>query len=161
MKFKTAFLAMLLTLISSSVLAKGFKVENVWIRAMPPTTRVVPIYLTMKNHTKKPMKLESISTKRGYVELHKSFMKAGMMRMEPVDYVVIPAHGKAKLEPEGFHGMMMDFTDGVPAKGEKVPLTLHFKNGKTVDVIAKVTMDGPAVDHGHHHHHKKGHKPKH
>ena len=153
MKFKTAFWALLLAIVSSSALAKGFKVEDVWIRAMPPTSRVVPIYLTMVNHTGKPMELASISTKRGDVELHKSFMKAGMMRMEHVGFVEVPAHGKAKLQPEGFHGMMMNFTKGVPAKGEKVPLVLHFKNGDEVNVVAKVRKNGPAVDHSHHHKH--------
>ncbi len=153
MKFKTAFLALLFAVISNTAFAGDIRVKDVWIRAMPPTSRVVPVYLTMENHTNEPMKLESISTKRGYIELHKSFMEQGMMRMEPVGFIDVPAHGKAKLAPEGFHGMMMDFTEGVPAKGENVPLVLHFKNGKTVKVTAKVTMNGPAVDHSHHRKH--------
>ena len=151
MKLKTAIVSLALALVSSSAFAASIKVEDVWIRAMPPTSRVVPIYLTMKNGAGKLLKLDAISTKRGRIEIHKSFMKNGMMRMEPVDFVAVPAHGEEKLQPAGFHGMMMDFTNGVPAKGDTVPLTLHFTDGETVSVVAKVTMDGPVVDHSHHH----------
>ncbi|RYV00665.1 pyrroline-5-carboxylate reductase [Shewanella sp. OPT22] len=151
MRLKYVLFSLILAAVSGSAFAKGFKVEDVWIRAMPPTSRVVPIYLTIENSSQTPMKLMSISSNRGHVELHKSFMKKGMMRMEQVEFVAVPANGAAKLEPESFHGMMMDFTHGVPAKGEKVPLTLHFKNGKNVKVTARVTADGPAIDHSHHH----------
>ncbi|MCL1076693.1 copper chaperone PCu(A)C [Parashewanella spongiae] len=146
----TIFVA-LVSVFSSSTFATDVKIDDAWIRAMPPTSRVVPIYLTMENTGSKTVSLTAISSPRGYVEIHQTLMKDGMMRMQQVDKVDISAGGKSKLEPAGFHGMLMNFTDGVPAKGESVPLTLTLSNGDKVSITATVKMSADTEDHSHHH----------
>ncbi|MGB0895150.1 MAG: copper chaperone PCu(A)C [Parashewanella sp.] len=137
--------------ISQIATAADLIIDNAWIRAMPPTSRVIPIYLTIKNPSATANALISISSPRGYVEVHQTIMENGMMKMQAVDAVPVTANGVAKLEPAGYHGMMMNFTDSVPAKGESVPLTLKFKNGETISVKAKVKMSADSGGHNHHH----------
>ncbi|MEH6443477.1 MAG: copper chaperone PCu(A)C [Oceanospirillaceae bacterium] len=134
----TALMAVTFTLIAQFAVAANIEVDNAWVRAMPPTSRVIPIYLTINNPTDKSVGLIKISSPRGFVVIHQSVMRNDMMQMEPVESVPVPAKGVAKLQPTGYHGMMNNFTDGVPTKGENVPLVLMFNNGKELTVMAKV-----------------------
>ncbi|WP_133405811.1 copper chaperone PCu(A)C [Parashewanella tropica] len=127
--------------LSQVAFASGIVVKQAWIRAMPASSKVVPIYLTMENHNNKPLALKAISTNAGKVELHKITMKDGMMKMLPVKQILISAKGSTQLAPGGFHGMLMDFTSGVPKLGQSISLKLTFSNGDTQNIIAQVIKD--------------------
>ncbi|WP_246029069.1 copper chaperone PCu(A)C [Parashewanella tropica] len=146
------FLAILTSIVSHWTMAQDVMVENAWIRAMPPTSRVVPIYLTMKNNGDQPIKLLAINSPNGRIELHQTVMKDGVMRMTPVQKIMVDSKGKTLMAPGGYHGMMMNFTQGVPTKGDSVPLTLTFNNGEKLKVMAAVKMNNDEDMHHHHHH---------
>lgn len=131
--------------------ASELMVHDAWIRGMPPTSRVVPVYLSLHNPSNKPLVLKGISSPRGVVELHQTLMENEVMRMQSVGAIQIPPHGMVKLAPGGYHGMMSDFKGGVPALGEEVQLTLTLADGESLSVTAKVTAQGAAHDHSMHH----------
>ena len=75
------------------------------------------------------------------VEIHEMKMEGGMMKMNAVDRLALPAGKAVDLKPGGYHVMMMDLVK--PLKdGDLVPLQLTFedKAGKkqTVEVKAVV-----------------------
>ncbi|WP_298770157.1 copper chaperone PCu(A)C [uncultured Shewanella sp.] len=121
-------------------LAQGSElmISSAWIRAMPMTSRVVPIYLTIDNPTSEQQKLISITAMRGEVEIHQTLKHHGVMSMSPVDEIIIAPHSQVKLAPGGFHGMMSHFNQGVPALGDKVALILTFSNGEKQQIEATV-----------------------
>ena len=91
-------------------------------------------------------------------EIHTMFAEDGVMKMRPLEGgLVIPAHGEALLKPGGNHLMFMGLT-GAMKPGAMQHITLHFDDGHTVLVMAKVKkpadIGGAAHDHsgtGHDH----------
>ncbi len=76
-------------------------------------------------------------------ELHQTAMTEGgegMMSMQQVTAIDIPANGEATLEPGGFHVMLMKLAQPL-ATGSTVDLTLTFENAGTVTVSAEVRED--------------------
>ena len=84
-------------------------------------------------------------------EIHQIFAEDGVMKMRPlIGGLIIPAHGEALLRPGGNHLM---FT-GLAAElkpGTTRYFTLHFDDGKTVSVMAKVKRPADIGDSVHNH----------
>lgn len=126
-----------------------------WIRLMPGA---LPSggYVVLENHGDRAVALRSASSPAyADVMLHKSSTETGMGRMESVDTLSIPAHGKAALSPGGYHLMLMKAASVVKV-GDKVRIDLRFSDGSTLaaDFEAKPanTVDGgdmPGMEHHH------------
>lgn len=66
----------------------------------------------------------------------------GMMTMKEVERIPVPAGGSVKLEPGGYHVMLMDLA--APLKiGEKVKVTLTFEKAGEIVVEADVRASAP------------------
>jgi protein SCO1/2 len=125
------------------------EVEGAWVRALPPTVNSTVAYMTILNKSNKADQLISIrSPLAKLTEVHESYTQNGMGLMRRIDDVVIPANGSLKLEPRGFHAMMMDIKK-VPKEGEKIPLILSFRHAGDVSVYADVRKE-MGVPHHHH-----------
>ena len=61
----------------------------------------------------------------------------GSMGMSPVSEIPVAAGGSATLEPGGFHIMLIDLTEPLVV-GQKIDLTLTFRNAGEVKVTAEV-----------------------
>ncbi|MCB1011174.1 MAG: copper chaperone PCu(A)C [Microthrixaceae bacterium] len=61
----------------------------------------------------------------------------GMMSMQPVDSIEIPAGENVELEPGGYHIMVLDLAADLVA-GDTVEVTLTFDSGETQKVDAEV-----------------------
>ena len=86
------------------------------------------------------------------MQIHEMSMKDDVMRMGPVDSITLPAGTPVKLDPDGYHVMLMGLT-GQIKEGDQVPLTLTVENAKgerqTVEVKAAargVGWHGPWQD---------------
>lgn len=78
------------------------------------------------NETDRDIRLVSASTPAAArVELHETTMAAdgGMSMRQVEDGLVIPAHGELRLEPGGYHLMLIDLT-GPIRPGDQVDITL-------------------------------------
>ncbi|QQX79491.1 copper chaperone PCu(A)C [Shewanella sp. KX20019] len=151
MKYLLSLTTMLLLTLNAQ--ASALEVDNAWIRAMPPTSRVVPIYLTMNNQGIAEIQLVAIESEAGSVELHQTVMKGESMHMTPVASIPVSSNGTTKLAPSGYHGMMSNFSNGVPTLNTKVSLTLVFADGTKQTIDAKVIKNSVVKDTMAHHHH--------
>ena len=116
----------------------NIQVEHAYVNAPPPVINMAAGFLTIENHNNKDIQLIAISspaTQR--IELHKTTMTDGMMKMEPMAQVTIPAHGKTQFKPGGMHLMLIGFKS-TPKPGQTIPLTLNFSNHTKVAVDAKI-----------------------
>lgn len=126
--------------------AQHVKAHGAWIRLLPANLPAGG-FVTLQNDGDQAVTLRSAnSVAYGSVMLHKSSTEGGMGRMEMVDSLTVPAHGKAELSPGGYHLMMMNAPKPV-AVGDKVVVTLVFGDGSSSDV-GFVVRPANAVDGG-------------
>jgi copper(I)-binding protein len=134
MTLKTLLLAALLlpgTALAND--AQAIRASAPWIRLLPASLPAGG-FVTLFNDSDRDVSLRSANSPTfGSVMLHKSSTEGGMGRMEMVDSLNIPAHGKAMLAPGGYHLMMMKPAKPV-AVGDKVKVTLQFGDGSTSTV---------------------------
>ncbi|KZN29417.1 copper chaperone PCu(A)C [Pseudoalteromonas luteoviolacea] len=132
----------------------SLQVSNAKIRAFLPAAKSTAGYLTLDNKTKKPItivkaKIEGL----GRVEIHEHIHSNGMMKMQPVKNLVVPANGQVEFKPGGYH--LMAFEPKVKLKvGETRNLTLYFSDGEKVEnKIKVVSLKDAFSSESHHHHH--------
>lgn len=117
---------------------KDIIVQDAWIRALPPLQKVTAAYMVIENHTNKSLTLVSASTDVAeIVEIHEMKHVNGMMKMRMLHELNIPAHGKVDFNSEGLHLMIINLKRSLN-KGDTIPITLNFNEGKNVTVNAIV-----------------------
>ena len=111
-------------------------IENSWVRAAAPGTKVMAAYMTIVNNSVKPieMDIEKIISK-GFkkTEVHKSSLN-DMMTMEKIDTLIIKPNESLVLEPGGLHFMLIN-PEKVPEKNTAVEMLIFFTQGKETEVI--------------------------
>lgn len=113
------------------------EITGAWVRTALPR-RPSAGYLSIANTGDAVDRLLSVSSDAfDAVEIHRSSMKDGVMRMTPVDGVEIPGGGEVALEQGGLH-LMMFGAKGLK-EGETVTLTLTF------ETAGKVTLTAPVL----------------
>ena len=116
------------------------KVDDAWVRATVPTQTASGAFMTVTADS--DSKLLSVATPIAKdVQIHEMTMKNDVMSMGPVKYVELPAGKAVKLDPNGYHVMLMGLSAQLK-EGETVPLTLTVENAKgekeTIEVKAPV-----------------------
>lgn len=81
----------------------------------------------------------------GTVELHEHVMDGDVMGMRKVDSISVPGGQTIKLQPMGYHLMLIDLKAPLVV-GEEVPVTLTFEANGSFDVVAKVVPPGTALE---------------
>ncbi|MET0220416.1 MAG: DUF1775 domain-containing protein [Tardiphaga sp.] len=138
---------------SGMVHAGDLMIATAWTRATPPGAKVAGGYLTITNDGKTADRLTGGSFDGGgRIEVHEMSMNDGVMKMRALDGgLEIKPGATVKLEPGGYHLMMMDLTKPL-AKGDKVKAHLVFEKAGRVDVDLDVNAVGasaPAAGHAH------------
>ena len=132
---KSVVMFCLLLSITNNALA-NIIIENSWVRAAPPGTKVMAAYMTIVNNSVKPieMDIEKIISK-GFkkTEVHKSSLN-DMMTMEKIDTLIIKPNESLVLEPGGLHFMLIN-PETVPEKNTAVEMLIFFKQGKETEVV--------------------------
>lgn len=134
--------------------AANVQVTDAWARATMPGQKVSAAYMTIRSDADaKLVGVSSVAVPR--VELHEMKMDGEVMRMREVGTLALPAGKPVKLEPGGYHIMLMNL-DRAIAAGEAVPLTLTIESGgrqETVEVKAEArSPGGEPAQHMHHRH---------
>ncbi len=132
--------------------ADHISVINPYARAVPPTAPASAAFMLLKNTGTQDTALVAAQSDVAQVtELHTHIHKNGMMMMRPVEKIDLPAHKTTPLQPGGYHIMLIKLKH--PLKpGQKVHLTLTFKDGSTKVVTAPVKMIHPGMGMNMHHH---------
>lgn len=117
----------------------GPAVSDAWIRASTGGQTPTAGYLVITNPGDQADALVGASSSfAASVEIHETSADAsGMMAMHPVARVEIPAGATVRLEPGGYHLMLMGLTQPVEA-GSTIELELVFERAGKVRVQADV-----------------------
>lgn len=114
-------------------------VTEAWARPSMGMALAGAAYLTITNGTGQADALLGVTTPAAEnPELHETTADAsGMMAMHPVASIEIPAGATVKLEPGGYHIMLINLTGELMA-GSTIELTLQFEKAAPVTVTAEV-----------------------
>ncbi|WP_070884300.1 copper chaperone PCu(A)C [Pseudomonas argentinensis] len=154
-------LALTAALLATSLLANAHEyevgqlhIDHPWSREMPPVAPTAAAYFVVHNKGDADDRLLSVETTvAGKAEIHEHAHVGGMMKMQQVQNVLIPAGGEVKFAPMGYHVMLFDLKQQAQA-GDRFPMTLTFEKAGPVTVDVAVQKDEPAAEGGHDH---KGH----
>ncbi len=122
---------MILLLGSAAVSVAGGNIiiEDPWIPAAPPNARVMAAFMTIRNVSSKPLTITSASSSLfRKIEIHRTEMHDGVMKMVPQEGLTIPPGKSIKFSPGGYH-FMLKGPSRVPAAGESVPLEISLSDG--------------------------------
>lgn len=113
-------------------------IAHPWSRPLPPVATVGVTYFTVTNNgDTDDVLLGADSPVAEAVEIHTHVRDGDMMKMRQLEDLAIPAQGELTLAPGGHHLMLINLKK-VPAKGERFPVTLHFKQAGSVKVEVDV-----------------------
>lgn len=126
--------------------AATLEIRDGWAAPTPGGVDVSAGYLTVVNATPAEDRLISASSPRATrVEVHEMTMDRGVMRMRPLEALVIPAGGEAVLAPGRQHLMFYGVSEPF-AEGEEIAVSLTFEHAGTRDIVLPVRR---ATSHGH------------
>lgn len=141
----------LLFLSAFSVAAEGLMVENPWVRSAPPNAPALAAFMMLKNHGDTELSVVEVRTtlevKR--VELHRTMMADGVMKMMPQESIPVAAHSSTELKPGSWHIMLIG-PQRVPNMGEMVELILILSDGSE-QVVMAIVRQGKKMMEGHKH----------
>jgi copper(I)-binding protein len=121
-------------------------IEHPWSREMPPVAPTAAAYFVVHNKGNEADRLLSVATPvAGKAEIHEHIHADGLMKMQQVQSVAIPAGGEVKFEPMGYHVMLFNLPQQAK-DGERFPLTLTFEKAGTLEVEVAVHKDAPASE---------------
>ncbi|MCS6786447.1 MAG: copper chaperone PCu(A)C [Thiobacillaceae bacterium] len=131
--------------------AAQVQVAQPWARATAPGQRTAAGFMDLTAAA--DLKLVGASSPvSAKMELHTMRMEGGMMVMRQVEDIALPKGQTVNLKPGGLHLMFIDLKKPMKA-GDKVPVTLVFKDGAgkehKLDVQLDVRADGKPMSHGH------------
>ena len=136
------FLGSLLLLAGCSAGASGtagVTVGDAWARPAAAGDQPGAAYLTITNGGGQADTLLGVTSPvAGSIEMHETSMdSSGMMGMHPVERIDVPSGGVVKLEPGGYHLMLVGLTRELRV-GDTVELDLTFEHAGKVTVTADV-----------------------
>ncbi len=151
---KTLLLAVLL---SPSLLASAHEYEagalriaHPWSREMPPVAPAAAAYFVVHNQGSAADRLLEVQTPAAdKAEFHEHVhVGDGVMKMQQVQAVAIPAGGTVRFEPMGYHVMLFGVKQQAK-DGERFPLTLTFEKAGVVELEVAVQKESSTDEHAH------------
>lgn len=120
-------------------------IAHPWSREMPPSAPTAAAYFVVHNQGAGAERLLGAETPvAGKAQLHQHLNRDGLMKMEHVPAVEIPAGGEAAFVPMGYHVMLFELKRPL-RDGDRFPLTLHFQQAGDVTVEVVVQKEAPAA----------------
>ncbi len=149
---------MLTGLVPYSFAGEGkLSIIDPWARPVIIENRPSAAYFIIRNDSHADDQLIRVSSPLAErIELHVHRHEGGVMKMEQVENIPVPAHGTMAVEPGGYHLMLFGLRKKL-ATGDELPLTLTFKYAGEIRTTAKVMKKAPSPDHSHMDHSKMKH----
>ena len=124
----------------------GLHVMDPWARVSPMLDLAGAAYMVIHNNTDADDALIGASSPAAeVVELHLSSMdEEGMMSMNQVQEIPVPAHGDAVLKAGSFHVMLINLVEPLE-EGAEVELSLEFMTAEPQTVMVPVKAGGPMM----------------
>lgn len=135
------FIVMVINLYASDIL-----VQDAYVRAVPPNVTNSASFMKITNNANKTIYLRSVDSNIAKdVELHEHTMSNGMMKMQQVTEILIPAHSSIELKPGGYHVMLIGLNKKIKAKDTVDFITLNFSDKTSItlkNIPVKSVMSG-------------------
>ncbi|WP_426150322.1 copper chaperone PCu(A)C [Pseudomonas sp. DC3000-4b1] len=124
----------------------ALRVATPWSQALPPNAPTVAVYFTVRNQGVADDRLLGVETPiAAEAQMHQHVGADGMMKMERVDSVIVPAGGQARFAPMGNHVMLLGLQDRSSlVEGGSFPLTLRFQHAGDLQVQVQVLAMPPS-----------------
>ncbi len=137
------YLSLLLILLPSVLSAQmNIRVENAYIRELPPSAETAAVYMTISNVGQHPMSLTDVRTDSARTAMiHLSSMQNGMMVMEHLSSLDLPPQQSVVFEPGSFHIMLEGLRQSFVA-GDSIRVLLGFSNGMVISATVPVISAG-------------------
>jgi copper(I)-binding protein len=114
------------------------EISEARIKNLPPTVPVRAGYMTIHNPSQIAVSIVAIrSDAFASVEIHRSVMHDGMMRMDPVNNLQIAPGASLQLAPGGLHLMMMQPVQET-RPGDDIEIILQLDDGSEQRLMMKV-----------------------
>jgi copper(I)-binding protein len=128
-KILKCFLFFIVFLIITEIhAAPDIKIKNAWIASTEEGDDMSVAYMSLFSH--EDLILTSITSPTiKTIEMHNTILEKGIMKMRMAHEIKIDHDKTFEFKSGGSHLMLMDFKGPLKA-GEKVQLTLHFKDKK-------------------------------
>jgi copper(I)-binding protein len=111
--------------------------EDAWARPVPAAGGNDAVFFRLVNTgNEADQLLGGESPVAESVEIHKTTMEEGVMRMEHIPGLELPAKGEVLLEPGGYHVMLIGVNSSL-ALGDTLPITLRFEKSGEIQMEAK------------------------
>ncbi len=132
-------LLLLLALLLPASAFAGLEISDARIKNLPPTVPVRAGYMTLHNPGQQAVTIVAVQSDAfASVEIHRSYMHDGMMRMDQVDSLMIAPGATLQLAPGGLHLMMMQPAEAT-RPGDRIEILLQFEDGSgqrlTLEVV--------------------------
>jgi periplasmic copper chaperone A len=128
--FLHALRVLFIASLSSSVFAE-LVVDEAYVRGLPPGVDTTSAYMTLRNTGDADLEITGANSPVAReVTLHNTMNHNGMLHMQHLVSVTVPAHGELVLESGGLHLMLAGLKQSLAA-GTEVELTLQFADGTT------------------------------
>ncbi|APH56674.1 putative exported protein [Granulibacter bethesdensis] len=128
---------------SVSAQAEPPLVSEAWARPSMAAGHPGVVYLTIRGRGEGDRVVSFSTPVASSAELHRTTMEHGIMHMDPVSGLDVPASGTVRLTPGGYHIMLMGLKQGLKV-GDHFPLTLTFQHAglQTVDAVVATSGNG-------------------
>lgn len=122
--------------------SSGIQIGDPWARTSAAVQNAGAAYMTITAANADELTGVSVdSSVAGMAELHESTMGTdGMMMMQAVPSIDLPANASISLEPGGYHVMLMNLAEPL-VTGAEFDLTLHFAVAGDI-TVAVVVREG-------------------
>lgn len=140
-----AMLAVVLTVATAGIghaqefRGQGMTIVQPWARPTIAGRPLTAVYCQLVNADAQPDRLVSVRTAlTPRAELHQTTREGDVMQMRPVEAIAVPAKQTVKLEPGGYHIMLLNLERQLK-EGERFQLILKFERAGevTVDVMVE------------------------
>lgn len=112
-------------------------IDQAWIQLNPNPSAPAAGYFVVHGGEQPVQLLRVTSDGAMQIDMHQSIMTDGMMTMEPVNSVDVPAKGTVQFEPGGRHLMIHGINPAYLEQG-KLTLTMLFSNNDRLIVDAQI-----------------------
>jgi copper(I)-binding protein len=118
------------------------RIEHVWSRPTDALAKTGAAYLTITNTGDTPDRLVSVATDAAdSAELHRTVNDKGMLRMQPMDALDLPAKSTVTAVPGQVHIMLVNLKAPLEL-GHAYPMRLTFEKAGSVTVQVSVERQG-------------------
>lgn len=153
MRYFLSLLLLLLPAMAGADQTQDIIISHAWIRETPPGVSPMAGYMKISNNSSETVILQGVNSRDfERVELHRTRIEGDVARMERKDELTLSPGQTIQLKPGDYHLMLFGPTRTLHT-GDRIPLTLMFKDMGGWTVEAEIRKDDGEAENHHHYHH--------